>query len=467
MSVLPIRSGLSRAWRGRKSLRARLTVVASIVITLAIVIGMLLMYVLQMNSVRQNLNSELRTYAAEIAQAATGTGWPSPLPRSSLDATAEAQVLAADGSVLASTRALVGLPAVYSLPAGNTQPVRLPTADEIIPESAIVVGTRTTVNGVPVTIITGTYTSLLDAMTSEFGRSVLIGLPIILILSAVAVWMIVGRVLRPVEEIRRSVDDITSDDLSRRVPEPATADDEIGQLASTMNKMLARLEASAVRQRRFVADASHELRSPLAAIRTTLEVGLAHPDSAPWPVIADRAAEQAERLETLIQQLLLLAKADEGKPAADEDDVDLSEVLSLAVASSRPGDMRLRADVEPDLAVAGNAQHLGRLFGNILDNAIRHTATTVAVAAYRLPAAIVVEIVDDGPGIAEPDRERVFERFVRLDSSRSRPSGNSGLGLAIAADIARAHGGSISIADAPGRGARFVVILPPGPVPIA
>ncbi|WP_172582543.1 sensor histidine kinase [Subtercola boreus] len=420
---------------------------------------MSLLYVLQTNSVRQNLDSELRTYAAEIAQTGEGGTWPSPLPQSTLDPAAEAQVIAADGTVLASTRTLAGLPAVYALPIASNQPVRQPAANSTIPASAIVVGTHANVGGASVSIITGTDTGLLDAMTSEFGRHVLIGLPIILVLSMVAVWLIVGRALRPVDVIRRSVDDITSEDLSRRVPEPRIRD-EIGQLAATMNEMLARLERSTSRQRRFVADASHELRSPLAAIRTTLEVGLAHPDIAPWPIIAARAAEQSERLETLIQQLLLLAKSDEGKLTDGSREIDIGKLLNRVLASSDTGPISVHTDLAEELTVQGNPQHLERMFRNIIENAIRHTTTAVTITAQHGVGSIVVEIADDGPGIASPDHGRVFERFVRLDTSRDRSSGNSGLGLAIAADITRAHGGSISVLDAPVHGALFVVVLP-------
>ncbi|WP_172592209.1 sensor histidine kinase [Subtercola boreus] len=417
------------------------------------------MFVVQTNSVRQNLSGGLGEYATQIERGATGNGWTTPLARSTFDAVYEAQVLAADGSVLASTASLAGQPAVYSLPDGTDQPLRLPAASGIVPDSAIVVGTRATVNGEPVVIITGTDTGILDLVTSEFGRVLLIGMPIILVLSIVAVWLIVGRALRPVEQIRRSVNDITSDDLSRRVPEPMVGD-EIGQLALTMNRMLTRLEVSALKQRQFVADASHELRSPLAAIRTTLEVGIAHPDSAPWPVIAARAAEQSIRLETLLQQLLVLAKADEGELGARGERVDIAELIARIVASTRVGALTVTVAVTPGLAARGNAQDLDRLVRNIVDNAVRYASTTVAISACPVADTAVIEIVDDGPGIPAAERERVFERFVRLDSSRNRSKGNSGLGLSIAAEIAHAHGGQVHITESLTTGAHFVVVLP-------
>ncbi len=297
---------MRRRLRPRMTLRTRVTVAASLGITAAIVGGLLLLYQLQASSVRATIDDQLRTYATEVAQSAPDGQWSGPLPASTLDANAEAQVITADGQVLAATRTLTGLPAIYQLPASATSPVRQVAAEGVVPTDIRVVAQRFTVAGQQVTIVTGTGTALLETVDTEFLRLLLLGLPLILLLSAFAVWTVVGRSLGPVDRIRHAVEAITADDLSRRVPEPQTTD-EIGQLARTMNAMLRRLDDSARTQRRFVADASHELRSPLAAIRTTLEVGLAHPETAPWPTIAHRAAQQSQRLEALIQQLLLLS----------------------------------------------------------------------------------------------------------------------------------------------------------------
>src|SRR5258708_22048908 len=322
-TTTPMSTDHPALWRTR---RVRVTVVAGLVITAAVVLGVILLYLLQIHSVRQTLDGRLRTYATQIAQPAPTGKWPRVLPPSTVDAGAEAQVIAADGHVLAATRTLAGVPGVYALPAGSTTPVRLKAADGVVPEDVRVVAIRQTVAGQPVTIITGTSTSLLTQLRAAFTSSLLLGFPIILLVAAAAVWVIVGRALRPVQQIRNAVTAITSADLSQRVPEPGTSD-EIGHLAHTMNDMLDRPQQSARRQRRFVADASHELRSPLAAIRTTLEVGLAHPDQAPWPVIAERAAQQSNRLEDLIQQLLLLAKADERILATQQERVDVGRLL--------------------------------------------------------------------------------------------------------------------------------------------
>lgn len=445
----------------RSTLRTRVTVVASLGITAAVVLGVLFMYLLQMQSVRRTIDGQLRTYATQIAQSAPTGKWPRPLPASSLDANAAAQVLASDGRVLAASRTLVGLPAVYALPAGSDTPVRQKAADGVIPTDIRVVAERTTVQGRPVTIVTGTATNLLEQVNSEFLRHLLFGFPVVLILAAGTVWLVVGQALRPVEKIRHAVTEITSADLSQRVPEPGTSD-EIGHLAHTMNDMLTRLEDTARKQRRFVADASHELRSPLAAIRTTLEVGLAHPDRAPWPVIAERAARQSIRLEDLIQQLLLLAKADEQQLSAQQRRVDVGVLLRDVATSTQAHhvDLDIDLDAAPGATTVGNPDHLQRLFRNIIDNAVRYAHGRVLITATASADAVRVEVDDDGPGIPATDRERVFDRFVRLDSSRERGSGTTGLGLAIAREIALAHRGRITIADSPTGGARMIVTLP-------
>jgi signal transduction histidine kinase len=449
----------ARLRRRRSTLRTRVTVVAGLAITAAVVLGLLLMYLLQMSSVRRTVDGQLRTYATQIAQSAVNGRWPTTLAPSSLDSNAEAQVIATGGQVLAATRTLVGLPAVYRLPADSNTPVRQKAADGVIPGEVRVVGLRTTVDGRSVAIITGTSTGLLSQVNSEFVRHLLIGLPIILVLAAAAVWLVVGRALRPVERIRHAVTDITSADLSQRVPEPGTAD-EIGHLAHTMNDMLTRLDDAAQRQRRFVADASHELRSPLAAIRTTVEVGLAHPDRAPWPTIAERVTEQSTRLEGLIQQLLLLAKADEHQLSAEQQRVDVGALLRDVVANTPAHHLDIDLDVAPGVDTVGNPDHLQRLFRNILDNAVRYARRRVFITATTTADEIRIEIDDDGPGIPAADRDRVFDRFVRLDDSRERTTGTTGLGLAIAREIVLAHHGHLAIADSRTGGTRAVVILP-------
>jgi signal transduction histidine kinase len=447
---------------GPGTVRTRVTVVAGLTLTAAVVLGLVVMYRLQLNSADRTIQGQLRTYATQIEQSAAGGRFPRPLPASVLDTAAQAQVLAPDGTVLAATRNLAGLPALYTLAPGSPTPVRQPAADRVLPSDLSVYGERVTVGGRPVTIVTTTRTYLRSQVNETFARLLVIGVPFLLVLACGTVWLVVGRTLRPVEQIRGAVTAITSAGLSQRVPEPGT-DDEIGRLASTMNDMLARLEDSAARQRRFVADASHELRSPLTAIRTGLEVGLSHPDHAPWPEIASRAVRQSRRLEQLIAELLVLARADAGQLAARRQPVDLAALLAdLRAATPAPG-ISVDIFIPPGTATPGNPEDLSRMFRNLLDNAARYARhrvlITVRITGAAGPDGIVVEIADDGPGIPAEERERVFGRFVRLDASREHASGAAGLGLAIAREIATAHGATIVLTDAEGGGTRAVVTM--------
>ena len=278
----------------------------------------------------------------------------------------------------------------------------------------------------------------------------LIGFPLLLGVVAAVTWLVTRRALRPVEGIRREMAAITqSEDLARRVPEPDTHD-EIARLASTTNETLAALETSVERQRRFVADASHELRSPIASLRTQLEVAAAHPEL----LDLDGAVEDTVRLQRLAADLLLLARQDAGERPNDAR-VDLAR-LARAAAEGRTG---VTVDAEP-VEVAGSRGQLGRVLANLLDNAQRHARSAVTVTVRREGDRAVVGVADDGDGVPEDDRERIFERFVRLDAARSRDDGGAGLGLAIARDVAVRHGGTLTAGRGPAGGALFELRLP-------
>ncbi|GAA2288991.1 HAMP domain-containing sensor histidine kinase [Streptomyces hawaiiensis] len=278
----------------------------------------------------------------------------------------------------------------------------------------------------------------------------LIGFPLLLGVVAAVTWLVTRRALRPVEGIRREMAAIThSEDLARRVPEPDTHD-EIARLASTTNETLAALETSVERQRRFVADASHELRSPIASLRTQLEVAAAHPEL----LDLDGAVEDTVRLQRLAADLLLLARLDAGERPSDAK-VDLAG-LAREQAEGRTG---VTVDAEP-VEVAGSRGQLGRVLANLLDNAQRHARSAVTVTVRREGDRAVAGVADDGDGVPEGDRERIFERFVRLDAARSRDDGGAGLGLAIARDVAVRHGGTLTAGRGPAGGALFELRLP-------
>lgn len=318
----------------------------------------------------------------------------------------------------------------------------------------------------------------LAARESAVGTTTVVmlaGLPVLLAVVGGVTWLVTRRALAPVAGIRREMAAITaSEDLSRRVPEPA-AHDEVARLARTTNETLTALEASVERQRRFVADASHELRSPIASLRTQLEVGSAHPQLLDVP----GAVKDTVRLQRLAADLLLLARLDAGETPTQRP-VDLAELVREEVLGRAAGRTPVTVDIEPTSArtgkapgkspgdslgkltaeVTGSRGQLARLIGNLLDNAQRHARTEVTVSVRPRDGRIVLAVTDDGTGVPESERERIFERFVRLDEARSRDDGGAGLGLAIARDVAYRHGGTLTVGAAPTGGARFELRLP-------
>lgn len=284
--------------------------------------------------------------------------------------------------------------------------------------------------------------------------AMLIGLPVLLAVVGGVTWLVTRRALRPVDAIRAEMAAITaSEDLARRVPEPGTHD-EIDRLARTTNETLGALQSSVERQRRFVADASHELRSPIASLRTQLEVAAAHPEL----LDIDGAVADTVRLQELAADLLLLARLDAGEKPA-EARLDLAALVREEL-SQRPAD-RVPVRTELDgLEVAGSRGQLARILANLVNNAQRHARSAVSVTTRADGPWAVLEVADDGDGVPEAERERVFERFVRLDDARSRDDGGAGLGLAIARDVAVRHGGTLTVRAAPSGGALFELRLP-------
>jgi signal transduction histidine kinase len=285
-----------------------------------------------------------------------------------------------------------------------------------------------------------------------------VGYPLLLLLVGAATAMFVGRSLRSVEAVRRRVASMTARQLHERVPVPL-ANDEIRRLAETMNAMLERLEAAATTQRRFVADASHELRSPLSSLQVGLELletGRASADGATLAMLHD----ETDRLNRLVADLLLLARVDERGLAPRAEEVDLDDLLDAERVrlQAQPGP-KVGTRIQP-VKVRGDRGQLGRAIRNLVDNATRHAAGRVDLRLWSDGAAAHLEVADDGPGIPAADRERVFDRFVRLEGSRQRATGGSGLGLAIVHEIIIGHRGAVIITDTAGGGATFEVTLP-------
>ncbi|WP_307801938.1 sensor histidine kinase, partial [Microbispora triticiradicis] len=293
-----------------------------------------------------------------------------------------------------------------------------------LPDEAVLVVRRTfeTEDG-PVTV-TGKASKVpaLAAMTT-LTNLLIPGVPALLTVVALFTWLAVGRVLRPVSAIRAKVADITAHGLHERVPEPDTRD-EIAALARTVNATLDRLQTSVDAQRQFVADAAHELRSPLAILRTRLELAL--PAEKP---LATAALDDVARLQSLSADLLLLARLDAGEPLSRAEELDLAQVVAEEAVRKRPRtDVHVYLDLTPDLLVNGSADQLRRLVANLVDNAVRHASTSVHVTLTSPDDHAVLDVVDDGPGIPPEHHTIVFDRFTRLDHARTRDTGGSGLG---------------------------------------
>jgi signal transduction histidine kinase len=301
-----------------------------------------------------------------------------------------------------------------------------------------------------------------DESLEFLSASVAIGLPILATVVGLATFTFVGRTLRPVEAIRRQVASISGHDLSARVPTPGTGD-EVAKLAETMNAMLDRLESVTLAHRRFVADASHELRSPLATLRVGLDVLEADPQ-VPRDQLR-RLFRETDRLSRLVTDLLLLARVEEHGLKARQSEVDLDDLAyrqQERLHAVRP-ELRVELDLTP-VRILGDPHQLERAIVNLCDNAARHARGRVSLTVRGEAHCAVLVVADDGAGIGATDRERVFDRFVRLDDSRTRASGGTGLGLAITREIAHRHGGTVCAGAGDDGGARFELRLPRQPV---
>jgi signal transduction histidine kinase len=290
--------------------------------------------------------------------------------------------------------------------------------------------------------------------------SLILAIPVVVAVLAFLVWWLTGRVLRPVEAIRSEVANIQGTELHRRVPVPGSYD-EISRLAWTMNAMLDRVEHAIERQRRFVADASHELRSPLARIRADLEVGIAYPNTQDPDGLHRSLLADTIGLQELVDDLLLHARLESGSIGPASAPVDLDDLLLDEARRLRQrGRVRVDTSAISAARVLGDPKQLRRAIGNLTSNAERHATTTVTLELRENAEHSVLVVADDGPGIPVRDHATVFQRFTRLDDARSREAGGSGLGLAIVHDIVARHGGTIAITSSDGDGARFVVTLP-------
>lgn len=453
------------------SVRARTTVVGVAVVAAALAAGAIGLITLLRTSMTEGVETTARTQLNDVASLLRLGQLPSQLPAGGGNTLT--QVVSADGKVLATSATLLATNPISPLHPGEEGIVihTIPTLSGGALEGGsdsdgpyLLLAQRFPAQGGlkvagPVTVYVAATLRPVQAATNTVAVALSAGLPVLVLLVGGLIWILGGRALRPVEAIRAEVADISGHDLHRRVPEPTTRD-EIAHLAQTMNQMLDRLEASSTAQRRFVADASHELRSPLSAIQATLEVAVTHPEGAAWPAVASDALDETKRLRRLVDDLLVLAKSRDGGAPERREEVDLDEIV-LREARTNRAESPVRLDLHKVSAgrVIGDPDQLTRVVHNLLDNARRHASHLVCVELTSNAGNVLLAVQDDGPGIPPLEWERIFERFARVDEARNPDLGGAGLGLAIAKEIVLAHGGSIAVADSPS-GARFEVNLP-------
>lgn len=437
----------------RGGIRVRITAIAMIVVTVVLVVTGMLLLSSQRRILTNNLDEILSTNNRNIERAYAAGELNNPVGEQG-DEDAIAQVVDERDRVIASTRNFASQPGLAE-PGPNVtvyRTTRLP-----IDESRYRLLSRS-VDGI--TIHTGTPIDDVDESVAALRTGLLAFIPVIAIIMGALIWWLVGRTLRPVEAIRAQVAGITRSSLDQRVSEPAK-DDEIARLARTMNAMLDRVEEATQREQQFVADASHELRSPLTRMRTELEVDLAHPETADLVATHRSVLDEVGSLHRLVDDLLHLARSDNHTILLNREPVDLDDLVLAEAQRLRPlTTVHLDTSHVSAAQVIGDRDQLERAIRNLCDNAVRHAASRVEVATREDEGFCHLSVTDDGPGIPESERSRVFERFARVDASRQAGSGGTGLGLAITLDIVQRHGGTITLDEPEGGGARFVVTVP-------
>ncbi len=452
----------------RVSLRGRLMTIGLLGVAGSLLLGGIVLYAVLASSLTRTVQSETLASAREVALLVDQGRTPDPVPASGAQVV---QVLSADNRVVTA-----------SLAADRLTP--LVTDDErrraLDGETVVVPGSRSGVTGslqvgaveagpgsARVVVVAALPTADLESATLTLRTLLLVAFPLLLLVLGLIAWRVIGAALRPVEQLRSGAARIDGSLADERLPVPATRD-EISALACTLNEMLDRVAAARRTQRSFVADAAHELRSPLATMRTQLEVAQRLGEGETLP--ADLLPEVA-RLSALVEDLLLLARSDDRSRARPAESVDLDDLVDDVVAryaSARVPARRAGGGGEPQV-VDGARDELYRALTNLVDNAVRHAASVVTVVTVATIEAddgspgspgSLISVSDDGAGIPEAERERVFDRFTRLDDARDRDSGGTGLGLAITRELLRRNGAEVVLEDA-GRGVRAVITFRP------
>jgi len=444
-----------------QSVRVRTAGLATVAVGLALVVGAVVFVTALQRSLTAGVDRVLRQRHADIAAMVQAVAQDDTLQLT--DRGESVQIVNSANHVIAATGLLEGRPPIGPAWAPGTPKVIWTRPIPKMDEGLRVIGSSVSSPRGRLTIfVASSLESAAESMT-QVKRNLMISLPILIALVGLTSWYIVGRALRPVEAIRAQVADISFSGLEKRVPEPALKD-EIGRLARTMNAMLDRLQASSDRQRRFVADASHELRSPLASLRTQMEVQQKYPTARRGDVTGTASTlAQVTRMERLVSDLLLLAKADAHRFLATQEAVPFHEVV-LDEVLRQPDQGMISVDVSgvAPATVIGDPEALARVVRNLLQNAVTHAIHRVEVGVRVVDGQVELTVADDGAGIPADAAEQIFERFTRLDEARARDDGGSGLGLAIVRGIIQAHGGQVAVTSGC-PGAVLTVHLPAAP----
>lgn len=443
-----------RWWSRIATVRVKTTAAAVLVVGVAVVLGGLMLVGTLRGTLIDDVRAATRLRAEEIA-AAIEAGETPALAIGEADEQL-IQLLGPDGDVVAASDNVDEFPPLVRLTPGASTRFNPPIDDD---EFVAVAAAADTPAGEVAVVFARSLDAVSDSTEAVAGLLALAG-PVLLALVAATTWVVVGRALAPVEAIRSEVDEISTADLHRRVPVPEVHD-EIARLAVTMNRMLGRLEEGQARQRRFVADASHELRSPVASIRQHAEVARAHPDVSSLAELSDTVIAESSRIQNLVDDLLLLARVDEHTLQLRKRPVDLDDIVFAEAARLR-SQTDLRVDTRGVSAgrVVGDEAGLRRVLRNLGDNAARHGRSTVAFTLTDHDRVVELTVDDDGAGVPPKDRQRVFQRFVRLDGARARDDGGAGLGLAIVVELVTGHAGNVEITDSPLGGTRLHLRFP-------
>jgi signal transduction histidine kinase len=441
------------------SVRARSALAASGAVALALVLASLALLVVLHDSVERNAVAAASTRAVDVAAELGTDGAVTSGINLAPGPGDDAYVQILDGgTVVASSPAVAGAPPLATAPAPTgtaAQVAAVATGPGAGPFVTVALGVEG-VAGADAVIVQQSYAEGAETVL-DAAQALMLAVPALVLVVGATTFLLTGRALRPVEEIRRRTSQISDADGSTRIEVPATGD-EVARLAVTLNGMLDRLHAAHRAQVRFVADASHELRSPLAAVRAELDVAERHPEAADWLRTARVVRSSNERMQQLVDDLLVLTRT--GEAVGRDQDVDLDDVVERVGFGLRPSGA-VAVDVATAPArVRGDARELERAVQNLADNALRHATGRVRLSVRTTAGVAEVRVDDDGSGVPPEARELVFDRFARLDEGRARSAGGAGLGLAIVRGIVTSHGGTVVAEQSPLGGAAFVVRLP-------